>query len=1426
MRIEPFMMFNYNGHVLIFSIIVMILISCNCQESSFILTNKSFSIVSSIIRHNGGPLISFWTENYSNSQLRAKIDLKLIKTQTNYLELFQEFYHDYRTNQSITFNVKTNECKNSTIRELYRSIFNSTSLLDYMNSISINKDNSNHVIGPSRLLFIIADRIDDLKLISNNGNNFTVRNIPAVEYQININGPYSSTVQVYYDKTNFDEKNLSNLMPLEIKLICPGQLVLTIEYFNYKLTHESSYQLNSFSINNAYALIESNEYMIDMFSFPISLNCSEFMMNNSNNDKEEQLTGQIDLFDNINLNNVKLSFTIETEHTFVDRASKYYIAYDSKLDMLRVDYIQQEEDRTHLKQHRSITSHILDFKINRRYVLVDKNNLIDTLDFEINNNNVNNNDPSIELDLTNKETHCSITYIEPPDITKEAIDIKLDLSKFLFGASKFVYMGLAQIRGLEVKVYEAYSKQMPQWIIPAIVFRDLNNNFNLRKGGSTMREDPADNLVVNYNIIIYVAHNDEQTHQSFKPILIELYNMKIDKTSLFRKSLIGKFYNFVWDINDAKTFEIYDSCISQDYNRRVKSNIIYKLNVLLEETWNDENDYLSETYNNNHNKLKIAKKRDELLVVALTNEIKLHRSSLYNFESKLLQYKRDDNNINAIECSLDFLEHPKEMFDIQFIGNAQINEKHLGDARVTFSRSLYECLWFIDSSDSNTLDNYETNQPSIYIFFYESYRNSFCFVVTDLIIEEQNDNRLKYKSDLITLNRHGPGELYKIEKYCDYSITVHDNNNFLFNKHIIDKTIILNEMNNEEGEEFLIEYKIKRFHIKPIYYDSRENNNKLPTIYSGFKYSTSIENEYCWLVEGENYHDEDDTETIEESFMSFDQCYAYCLSNLDCKSFSYCIKSINSACILSKFNIRTSLFENEMQLFKELSKKHRKKVPLKRIFNEQIEIISDARCEIHSKSYFNLFISSGFLKTTLKGHRVFPVLEEENCAQMCFERSLQSIQASIKINKEIELLLNDEINSSTDSSRIEKLHKEYQWIISKFCRNFLYIDESLLEDEKQKMAIKQKIVVTSFKNSTKQSHNGYCILEGDNNSIELDKELFNLNYYKFDFSSLYEKQFNIRLQQSPLDKDEYEAFMYINGKLNSIDSQDTHNTTTGINDSKVNQSFEFDDEFDNNKYDIIRKSIIEHKNFQQLHNNIGIENCAYLCFTKNTAIWPTCRSFDIVLKNDNNDDEQFGYSDCSINSLTFENAKQEDKQINSKKSLIVWHYEPKFSIIKWDKPINVQTEVHLLERSSDYYTSNIKRGIKRIQKTISKQIIYIIIPIALFSGFILSIIISRKLNYLLDEDKNNNNNINQDQNSFNNNNSNIIISQQDNRKQNCNNTNKKRSKGKQQNVPYISNPIPIQNGNLFTNNNWHWNSDYITPLSSLNNLPMLVEEEE
>lgn len=1258
-------------------LLIVTLISATRAEAddSSALVGKSFSTRSSVsvVFKNGGTYTSHIHESYSAEQQRAKLDYQVIKATNN------KALRDIKPEQgSITYEPKTNtlllfdsnslKCRETNLEEL-ANIFRLETPDQEPELVA-----DDYIIGPARLLFFIDKHAHEMKLETLD-TPLLIRNIPAQAYSFKYKTKYDTIdFKVLYSTDSLTAN--SRTTPISIYMIFEGamkgeseQIALVVDYFKFEIIE---------SINAAG--VDRVETWFDPFMIEPATSCSQALASKA-----------IDIFGDKIQSDVRCSFKANFDVGKFPFSA--YVSYDARSNILRYDLVDP-------KGTSGVKRQLFNLNQNKMYHVMERlSNSATEIDKILG--------LGLDADSTRQCLSANILSSRPVK------DIRpFSLGKLLVGSDKFVYMGRAQVNGIDVKVYETHSGGLPFWFEQPIVYRsnrdNNDNSLHVRNPETGLLKS---NINIQYTVLLYFAERDE----NHPLVMIELYKMDSVKSITWSKQTI-KINNFVWDLdyrtaegdNMEQLFSLQDVCSSSSQSE----NYYAKVKLLLESASVDSETVLSKSDVANNNIRYLS------LLAAIQETFNLPAQMIYDLESRILKphnsvVSAGKTNKLLVAATFRVSEQVEDSVELVYLGQGKYNRLYKGEPVNNLIRSFQACFFLAAHRKAN-------------IYFGYNPATKRCIVILEAITTGDESN----KPSCFDLKPKEEMEIYRINHVKDKEPNYWIRRMFYSRSKLeyLGSKIKLEGLSNELTNGIhSIDFIVKHYDVDESEYkrsistgDKVEKNeyqiktNKIDGYgliigeYENKRVSPASLSSYNWNPLSGDLGDK-------SSAMTLQQCQAACAANLNCKSYSICLRDYELECIISSSSsFRSPDVIKQIEENGRVAKRgDRVSVILNGIDHIKTDIIKNPTCELYNMNFMDLFkkgVSMTFYATFIN-RRIYPVKDLEECARLCVERNLliwrNDIAQSGNVVSKFDLK-SEESKSSFLKTYMSHL-KEFGEQINKA---FHYLDRTKLQTLPKDIIDKFQNRVLEIDKIDERLVEGYCIVgdrlnekdrqvldENNKYDPQVMDEYAPLDKYWFKFDLFYEKQHGVKLLATPMSIKQFEAYRMA-----------------------------FSDDNDDDSYYILKQMIEEGDNFQETLYFDEIE-CARICFTQSWGPWPACRSFDITIELKN--DEYV--STCTLNSITLRQAVSTnrldliDDDTTKTDVLQVYHFEPRPGLALDESYLN--TKLEIIEGEITFK----QRGNKKSSYRIGGFGTFFIFLLALTGGILVGIKLGQKLHEKIDQ---------------------------------------------------------------------------------------------
>lgn len=817
--------------------------------------------------------------------------------------------------------------------------------------------------------------------------------------------------------------------------------------------------------------------------------------------------------------------------------------------------------------------------------------------------------------------------------------------KLLTGADKFIFMGHGRVRNIEALVYQTSLGSLPLWLDqPTTYFKGESgkNLSTLFTRAPEIGEDYKVNDLEAKELIVTVYVTVERKLLLY----MELQRPIFKFVPSFDRELIS-IYNFYWDLPSesergehlGELFSLRDSCSSSSINS-------LSMTLKLDQAINNEARF---------SHLLIPSYRNQALLSSLHKNLKLSAATISNLESKF-----KSNQI--LQISYNFVSPPDNLAELFYVGQGK-PMIHANKLQVFESCPSFQLCYSL--AIHYKFNNY---------FGYNPYHRT-CYVDLQQIVDHGSDSSRSF-----TLQANELIEIYRIQHKVEPNINPLQEGQ---------QVKMLNQrmqlVYSEIGSS--IQMSIEKFALNDFFRGKYQQTVTELQKLHGFglvdgSESKSIEP----MIIGQ------EIEHHATSSMTYDQCHAICLSDLDCRSFSICIQNYETKCSISKINLKFDSIRDQLKSKSVVEAKRNSKVKIKIAAKKQdsseelereVELLKSPNCVLYNKNLLDLFKRQRPSRIKIQDKSIYLVRDVEDCAKYCFEQTLDVLKEDVQHSLKVSVMLNENLDNPNERQidTLKAFINEHKSKVNQLCHMFSYLDSVRFAelDEESKNLLTSNLV--NGRNLNTSGFNSYCAISRREqkspsqdssraNRFATTEKLIHFGEYLFKIDFLYRKQYGFKVKESI--KDEKTQLAY-----------------TAILDHKYNQT----------DLKLLKEFIDRGDNSQQMIKD-DPSWCAMKCFLQYGLIWPACKSFDITISVNKHDQLE---QRCYLNSISLAQTK-----VNNREDLIehvsgeadlklhqlkeVWHYEPKFVFTLGESILANNLEITL--KSLELYETSRKFGLR------------------------------------------------------------------------------------------------------------------------------------
>lgn len=993
-------------------------------------------------------------EKYSREQSRAKLEYESSKLASDStMKKSAQFIYDARSERVVVYPNDKFECKVVDKQSIMDEIYGKE--LDLIKELTVGVEK--HIIGPTAVLIAIHSMKDKLKL-EQSVLKVIDRGVLVLLYTMDYKLKSGGTIRIeaMYPKVTAGSDNY----PTGVTL-CIDDLQLVISYAQIKAGRTL--------LESATTLDES--ILIDEFSISPLTGCSELL------DEESE-----SVFTATPENRKRFSF--EAKHTItrlgVINHLNYYVAYDYQLDSMRFDLVA-EFTESHVRHQ------VFNFKLNRMY------SVAKLMKDQPKTTNVGYylaiSRQQETSDAMTKDTQCIVTRLFPKDRTGGSVE-RYSIGRLLAGADRFVHLGLASVRGIRARMYEAHDANWPFWVEQSLPYYTTDGKHLLREPNKGANNELSKFKVT---VLLYFEDTGDQTNPNGPPLAIQ-----ISTVSTFQSINL---YIFAWDIEETspagfKAVEMFS--LAEHCSQGIGGNQYARTNLLLEEGYASENDIQGSDLSNRY-------QRDLAVLAGLQEDLDLPATMVYDLRTEFGATSDLDEKLKQ-KLYVDFrlAEHADNLVEFSYLGQGSPEGQYRHCQLIKYRRSFQSCAI---SAAHMRLTTYFGYNPWNYKCVTEYLKSDS---------EGNTDRKFFFKLD--------PNE--EMEVYRIDHIKATKEETWLgarFHKSGI--TPFLNSRIRVAGSRAERVFLVQQVHV-----DTNDYKNVMTK--DSFSIDDNISSEEIrgfGLVANKEYTSHvspvsssadlwtDETTGSISPKMNYATCRLACLRDPDCKMFSLCsTPDLEYECLTTNLKL-TSAYE--LAQFTSLSNGKPSGVfDLKLASSERIiQVRKDHRCDMYRKQYIELFQKQRRQKIKAQDYQFQLVNSAEHCALTCMNQNFDLLKDMDKNRQEYPSSQSNDRRMKEED--LKKLEVRDRSLIERYCTGFKYISGYKLAQLKKSIVdiIKERTVSKPAANQG----TGYCVIEQGPIKETLkqgkDKSMFKIRTYRLRFEMFYEKQYGIKLEQSELD---------------------------------------------------------------------------------------------------------------------------------------------------------------------------------------------------------------------------------------------------------------------------------------------------------------------
>jgi hypothetical protein len=314
---------------------------------------------------------------------------------------------------------------------------------------------------------------------------------------------------------------------------------------------------------------------------------------------------------------------------------------------------------------------------------------------------------------TDQELFCVVTQLNANNNQNSVFRSRPQrpsLGKLLLGTEKLFYLGLARVRGVEARVYEAHDCEWPLWFEQPTIFEDGSRNGPEASASGTESSDrfyarqshgPFGGFLTGFELILncvfYFSQTVKSADDEYQPldstlVLVEVFKMSKDNRVLDMIPI--QIYDFSWQLNAMAPnnqhwpdfFSLGDDCVANTDSQY--ATIDLTLEIPLDDKLRQNIDWLQEPTRRN------------LAFLRSAQEFDLRPSVIYDLESRIEQARTSRNDTasstipgQVLKLTMKAASRIKDVARMVFLGSADIRSGQLMYEKfiVVMAFSLQSC---------------------------------------------------------------------------------------------------------------------------------------------------------------------------------------------------------------------------------------------------------------------------------------------------------------------------------------------------------------------------------------------------------------------------------------------------------------------------------------------------------------------------------------------------------------------------------------------------------------------------------------------------------------------------------------------------------------------------------------------------------------
>ena len=762
-----------------------------------------------------------------------------------------------------------------------------------------------HIIGPARIIYQVARSRQRLKFVRST----QIRNIPALRYDFNITSKAGLKVEFAVYFRQGDDIQSPTTFPLRAAFVSALKEV-AVDFASVRIL-----DADHLDLAQREPLGSGSLKSFDRFTFSPLRSCSTWLQDKA-----------LDLLARKGSNpSLKFSFRARVEYfseagrqaaQVVGHQTDLFVAYDSNLHSMRVDTSDPQTGD-------ELSRQIHNFKLARSYHVSRPRKSINPIDGL--------------LDLDSRTSDCALSSL--PEDGAGNNSAEYTLGQLLTGVERLIPLGWAEVRGIEARVFEASSSDVPFWLETPVVYQ-LGANLEPR-----IRWPEAKNQATLTSLLYFVNGPMDEPHL----LMLEIFHKNSAYSQLIDNRRAVMIHDFRWQLAASPTgdraselFSLKDDCVSKADGGHEE---VGSVELLLERSSKGEHLERSDW-------IWVASFREQALLGALQESLELAAPMVHDLETRLVSSSAP-RQPERLYVTFRNAKHLSRLPRLILLGQGRLRKDFQLDHYPV--HSFQACFMLVVHLE---LD----------IYFAYSAARRLCLVNPAAIDYSRPAAALNSQPDGFELLEGRPLEVYRVHGAVDFANArrgewTRSNSHYGGHFRWLDRRIKL----TFDRPETSVFFTIKRLDVKPSVGTLAGNSSdQVDDAILGFGLD---------LLDAENNRPVDAATS--------QQCQARCLSEPECESYSTCERNFRQTCTLSRLSFRS------VRLLHQPGSSRGQKVGLE-VGDRRVDLVQQAGCSIRNRKYVDFFeLQPGRVQVPLLGTSLEQVVGLEGCAGACARRNIK-----------------------------------------------------------------------------------------------------------------------------------------------------------------------------------------------------------------------------------------------------------------------------------------------------------------------------------------------------------------------------------------------------------------------------------------------------